>query len=108
MNAYFENANVGYNKNVRTRELPTRRLGDGLISFICTIVAIVTCPVAVMLEKTALMFALFLGFFGVAGAIEAGTLSMLAGIFICGIISLLEYAILKSFWKNDARKSSEL
>ncbi len=104
MNAYFDNVQIN---NVRTHDIPSHRVGDGLISFICTLVAMLTCPVAVMLEKTALIFALFLGFFGVVGAIEGGTLSMFAGIIACGTISLFEYAILKSFWKNSTKKNSK-
>ncbi len=104
MNAYFDNVQIN---NVRTHEIPSHSFGDGLISFICALVAMVTCPVAVMLEKTAAVFALFVAFFGVVGAIEGGTLSVFTGILACGIISLCEYAILKSFWKNGAKKNSK-
>ena len=105
MNAYFEN--VRYNDNSRVRKANTRRFGDGLISFICAIVGMVTCPAAVMLEKTAVVFALFVSFFGLVGAIEAGALSMFGGIVIGAIISVAEYAILKSMFKKKKKAESD-
>lgn len=105
MNAYFQN--VKYNNNARTRKANTRRFGDGLISFICAIVGMVTCPAAVMLEKTAVVFALFLSFFGLVGAIEAGVLSMFGGIVLGALISIAEYAILKSMFKKKKKAKSD-
>ena len=55
---------------------------------------------AVKLEKTALSLVLFIAFFGVVGGIESGALTMLAGILICAVISLFEYATLKSLFKR--------
>ncbi len=101
MNAYYENINVGYDQNTATG---ARRFGDGFISFICSVVAMVTCPAAVMLEKVAVIFALFLSFFAVVGATERGEMSMLLGIMICAVISLCEYGILRSFWKKNEKK----
>ncbi len=104
MNAYYENVNIRYNDTTRAHEVPDHRFGDGLISFICAIVGMLTCPVAVKLEKTVLVFALFISFGGVVCAIESGILSMLAGIIICGVISLIEYFTLKSMLKSSKNK----
>lgn len=99
MNAYFENTSYGRNIT-RERQIPARKYGDGFISFICAIIGIFTCPAAVKLEKTALSLVLFIAFFSVVGGIESGALTMLAGILICAVISLFEYATLKSLFKR--------
>ncbi len=96
MNVYFDNANIRYNENIGTRE---RHLGDRLIDFICALVGMLTCPAAVKIEKTFLGFGLFVAFFAVVGAIEAGSISMLFGILICGVISLCEYSVIKGIFK---------
>lgn len=98
MNAYFEN--TSYGRNIpRSRTAPARKYGDGFISFICAIIGLFTCTAAVKLEKTALSLVLFIAFFGIVGGIESGAISMLVGILVCGVISLLEYATLKSLFK---------
>ncbi len=106
MNAYFDNfTNTGYNDVSLPREIPERRLGDGIINLICAIVSIVTCPAAVMLEKAAAVFVLFLSALAVVGAIEGGLMPMFIGIIICAVISLCEYGILKSFWRSKHNKA---
>lgn len=100
MNAYMNSCtNVGYNQNTSRREYSKRRAGEGLISFICTIVDMVTCSAAIKIEKTIVVFSLFVAFFGVLGGIENGSLSWLFGIALCSLISLLEYVTLKSIFK---------
>ncbi len=106
MNAYYENANIRYNDKARAHNTAAHLPCDRLISFICAIVAMVTCPAAIAIEKTALIFSLFISFGAVVGAIEAGSVSMLLGIVICGGISLFEYALLKSLFKN-AKKAKQ-
>ncbi len=100
MNAYFENFNSArYNDTARASTLQDRRIGDGIISFICALVAMFTCSAAIKIEKTVAVFALFAGFFGVIGGIESGAISMIPGLFICGGISLFEFLLLKSVFK---------
>ena len=100
MNAYFEDfSNVRYNEQQRAREAAGLGLFDKLISFICAIVGLVSCPAAVKIEKTLVVFALFVAFFGVIGGIENGTLSWLFGILLCSAISFVEYVTLKSVFK---------
>ena len=105
MNAYYENVNSTiYTDGARERELHVRRFGDGLISVICSIIALVTCSAAIKLEKTLFVFALFLAFFGVIGGIDSGALSMPFGILLCGAISFFEYTTLKSVFKPAVKK----
>ena len=100
MNVYFENiSNAGYNPNTRAREYANHSFADGLISFICAIVGLVTCSAAIKVEKTLLVFSLFVAFFGVIGGIENGTLSWFFGIILCSAISFVEYVTLKSVFK---------
>ena len=102
MNAYFEN--TGYRSNTRRESaIPSRRFGDGFISFVCAIIGILTCNAAIKLEKTALSLVLLISFVGIVGSIESGAISMLAGIIVCGVISLCEYATLKSLFKRAAK-----
>ncbi len=102
MNAYFEN--TGYRTNTRKESaVSSHSFGDGFISFICAIVGMLTCTAAIKLEKTALSLILFLASFGVIGAIESGAMSMLVGILICAVISLCEYATLRSLFKRATK-----
>ena len=102
MNAYYEN--TGYRVGtIGTRKATKSAFGDKFISFICTLVAMVTCPVAVKLEKVAAATALLFLLFGVVGGIEAETISMGLGIIICFGISFVEYLIFKSIDKKDAK-----
>lgn len=100
MNAYFEDfSNVRYNEHQRVREAAGRGLFDRLISLICAIVGLVSCPAAVKVEKALAVFALFVAFFGVIGGIENGTLSWFFGMILCAAISFVEYVTLKSVFK---------
>ena len=100
MNAYFEDfGKVRYNENVRAREESRRQIGDGLISFICAIIGLVTCPAAIKIEKTVVLLSLIIAFFGVIGGMESGTLSLFWGIVLSACIFFVEYVTLKSFFK---------
>lgn len=100
MNAYYADSNrVRYNENVGARNYANRRFGDGLLSFICAMIGLVTCSAAIKLEKTLVIFGLFVAFFGVIGGIENGSLSWFFGILLCAAISFIEYVTLKSVFK---------
>ena len=99
MNAYFDNTSYGRNI-ARGRRASTRSFGDGIISFICAVIGMLTCSVAVKIEKTVLSVAVLVAFFGVVGGIECGSLSWFAGILLCAILSFIEYATLKSIFKK--------
>ena len=102
MNAYYEN--TGYRSNTgRESAIPSHRFGDGLISFICAVIGMLTCSVAIKLEKTAFCLALLIAFFGIIGAIESGAISMLLGIVICAALSLCEYTTLKSLFGRTTK-----
>ena len=106
MNAYFENANTRFNNGLRANETHSRQFGDGLISFICAITGILTCPAAIAIEKTAAVFALIILSVFVVGAVESASMPMFFGIAICGILSLFEYALLKSMFRR-AKKTKK-
>ena len=103
MNAYLDNR--AYSVRVTpTPSIPEIRVGDKLISFICAVVALLTCSVMVKLEKVAVSAALFFGFFGVVGGIDNGSIGILAGVALCALLILSECLILKSLLvKNKAR-----
>lgn len=106
MNAYFENANTRLNNSSKAKEIHAHQFGDSLISFICAIIGIITCPAAIAIEKTAAVFALFVLSVFVIGAVESASLPMFFGIAICGIVSLFEYALLKSMFAR-AKKTNK-
>lgn len=100
MNAYY----TGTGFKAGTIEKTTHKehvIGDRLIAFICAIVAMVTCPVAVKLEKATIATALVLAFFGVIGSMEANTVSIGLGVVLCLGIALVEFAIFKSMAKKS-------
>ena len=101
MNAYLNNTNV----HTGTRgALDSRtRTGDGLISFICAIVAIITSPIAVIIEKVAASTTLFFAFFGLIGSMEIGSIDILVGMLLCSLCVLLEFMILRSLASKSAR-----
>ena len=94
MNASYS---AGYRAGtIGTRKANDRVAGDRLISFICAIVAMVTCPVAVKLEKATVASALIFAFFGIVGSMEADVISMGWGAVLCIAIALSELVIFKS------------
>ena len=102
MNAYY----TGTEYRIGTIEKSAQRdrvFGDKLISFICAIVAMVTCPVAIKLEKATVETVLIFAFFGIIGSMETNTISMGFGAIICIAICLVEYLIFKSMSKKRAK-----
>lgn len=98
MNAYYQRTNRTV---VVTDNKPLDiNIGDKLISFICAVIAFFTSTVAVAIEKATLSVLGFVAFFGVVGSIELGSISMLAGVAICSVISIAEFFILKSLIKK--------
>ncbi len=100
MNAYYENR--GFRAHAGQKSFPQAQIGDRSISFICAIVAIFTCSVAVKIEKAVLCTALFFAFFGVVGGMDSGSLSMFWGLVLCGTISLIELGTFKSLVKKNS------
>ena len=99
MNAYYGNTNIREN-TAGHRTAHDARFGDGLISLICNIIAIVTSSAAIKIGKALLCTALFVLFFGVVGSMDRGSMSMAWGVVICASISFVEFAILKSTVKK--------
>ena len=101
MNAYYQQTNKIITAT-DTHPLDIT-VGDKLISFICAIVSTLTCDIAVIIEKICLSAVFFITFLGIAGGIESGSISFLAGIPICLGISFFEFLILKSLVKKNAK-----
>lgn len=102
MNAYYERTNktaaIG---NVKPLDLS---FIDKIISILCAIVAFFTSAVAVKVEKAVVSTAGFVAFFGIIGGIESGSVSMLLGIILCAVISIVELFVLRSIFKKKATK----
>ena len=98
MNAYYQGANRTV---VVTNANPLNiNIGEKIISFICAIISALTCDMAVIIEKVSVAVVCFVAFIGVVGGIDAGSISMLAGIPICAAISLTECIVLGSLIKK--------
>lgn len=98
MNAYYQRANRTV---LVTDAKPLNiNIGEKIISFICAIISVLTCDTAVIIEKISLSAVCFIAFIGVIGGIDAGSISMLAGIPICAAISLIECLVLRSLIKK--------
>ena len=96
MNAYYPRTNRTI---VVTNNNPIN-VGDKLISFICMIVAFFTSAIAVKIEKATVCTAAFVAFFGIIGSMESGSVGMLAGVFCCVVLSVIEFAVFKSMIKS--------
>ena len=96
MNAYY----TGTRKTVVVTDNNPINVGDKLIAMICAIIAFFTSAVAVKIEKATLCTEGFIAFFGIIGGIENGSIGMLAGVFFCIVIALVETAVFKSMFKR--------
>ena len=104
MNAYY--TGTGYRVGtIETKSQKDRVFGDKLISVICAIVAMVTCPAAVIIEKASVITALIFAFFGVIGSMETNKISLAFGALICIAITLVEFLLLKSMTKKSSKKA---
>ena len=102
MNAYYERTNkTAVIGNVKPLDLS---FIDRIISILCAIVAFFTSAVAVKVEKAVVSTAGFVAFFGIIGGIESGNVSMLFGVAICAVISIVEFFVLRSIFKKKAAK----
>lgn len=100
MNTLY-NINNEKTREKRIRRFPTIEIHKGFINFICSLIRILTCETAVKIEKVSLSIAGFIGFFGVMGGVESGTIGLGAGIFLFAVITFLEIIVLRSISKND-------
>ena len=99
MNAYYQRANRTV---IVTNTNPLNiNIGEKIVSFICAIISALTCDAAVVIEKISLSAICLFAFIGVIGGIDAGSISMLAGIPICAAISLTECIVLRSLIKKE-------
>lgn len=98
MNAYYQRGNRTV---VVTDANPFNiNIGEKIISFICAVISVLTCDVAVIVEKVSVSAVCFIAFIGIVGGIDAGSISMLAGVPICAVISLAECVVLRSLIKK--------
>lgn len=103
MNAYYENKTLG-NRIAGSANIHSIRVGDRLISVICAIVSFLTCSAALKIEKTALCTALFFSFFGIIGSMDRGSIGLFAGLFLCAVIFIFEFLLLKNIVSKRTSK----
>lgn len=106
MNAYYNNIGFGVNAK-REDAVPQSNIGEKLISFVCHIVAVLTCATAVKIEKSAACSALVFAFFGIIGGMDSGNISMLSGLIMCIATSLAVLALLKGTFKKSHDSASD-
>lgn len=98
MNAYYQGTNRTIIAN-NSKALDIN-VGDKLISFICAVISFFTSTVAVAIEKATLSAVGIIAFIGIIGSMELGSISVLFGVAICALISIVEFFILKSLIKK--------
>ena len=101
MNAYYQKNNKK-TLVTDTTLFPEISIGDKLISFICAIVALLTCSVAVKIEKAVICTAVFFAFFGIIGSMESGSMGMFGGLLLCALCTLVEFLIFRSMFKKKS------
>ena len=102
MNAYYTNKNS--NKTIDNYSIPRINVKHGLIEFICSLVAFITCEAVLKVIKVCLSFVCFIGFFGIAGGMESGSIGIASGFICCAAFTLIEAAILKSMTKASKKQ----
>ena len=90
MNAYFTDSKR------EKRNIPHINITHGFIEFICSIVAFFTCEAVVRVIKIGVCAACFIGFFGVIGGLELGSINTVTGLLVCLALSMIEFFTLKS------------
>lgn len=98
MNAYFTDSKR------EKRHIPNINITHGFIEFICSIVAFFTCDAVVKAMKICVCAICFLGFFGVIGGIESGSMNTATGLLVCGALSMIEFFTLKSVTSKNENK----
>lgn len=90
MNAYFTDSKR------EKRNIPHINITHGFIEFICSIVAFFTCEAVVRAIKIGVCAACFIGFFGVIGGLELGSINTVTGLLVCLALSMVEFFTIKS------------
>lgn len=100
MNAYLNN----FEKSTARQENLGRKIrrvhSYGLADFLASILAILTCPAAVKIEKALACTVGFFAILGVVGAMEVGIINLLAGLLICVVLAIASLLILRSLAKS--------
>lgn len=101
MNAYFTDSKR------EKRNIPSINITHGFIEFICSIVAFFTCDAVVRAIKIGVCAACFIGFFGVIGGLELGSINTVAGLLVCFALSMVEFFTLKSVMAKSEDENEE-
>lgn len=116
MNAYYEKkANFSSNKDTNSRfsnvaESAFEKSEESLAQWICRLRAQserLPKTRIVALLRTVVLSALLIGFLGILGAVEHGSLTMLEGALIGAVLVVGEYLVLRPNKKNRLDGSSE-
>ena len=99
MNAYFTDS-----KRI-SRHVPKINITHGFIEFICSIVAFFTCDTVVRIIKIGVCALSFVGFFGIIGGIESGSINMISGLLIGAALSVIEFVMLGSLMSKSKGQS---
>lgn len=103
MNAYYQKNSkrtLVTDKNL----FPTITICDKLISFICSVIAILTCSAAVKIEKATVCTVGFFSFFGLIGSMDMGNIGLFLGVVLCAAIAFIEFLVFKSMITKNAKQ----
>ena len=93
--AYFTEAEIAPNA--------LRKVLDRICALLVSILSVLTSARAVALFKTAAVVGCLIGFVGLIGAMERGSLSLLGGLLLSVPVIGIEYLTLKSYCKKSRR-----
>lgn len=92
-----------YFTEVEIPESKLQKLLDRVVSILFAIVSALTSARAIAIAKTFVVVGCLLGFVGLIGAMERGSISLLAGLLLSAPILGIEYFTLKSYCKKARR-----
>lgn len=95
IDAYFNEADMPVS--------PAKKVANWIASVLYAIIHALTCAKAARLTKVFVIVACFVGFVGIIGAMERGTLSLALGLFLSALILAIEYRCLKKCAKKQKR-----
>ena len=93
-----------YFTEIKQEPSRTQKAANSILCLLAGILSLLTSASAMRILKVSATVASLLGFLGIIGAMERGSLSMLGGLAIAALLLGVEYLSLKSLSKKASRR----